>query len=153
MGWLRRSSILAWATLGLSAAAIAHHSTAQYDYTRTVTVNGVVREFQWSNPHCYIQLLVTEGNGQQQEWSIESGTPSLSTRLGWSKNSLKTGDKVTVVLFPMRDGTRAGTLRTITLHNGEVLRGVAADVNTDKAGTPDLVPTLPTLPRATSKQP
>ncbi|MDB6007982.1 MAG: hypothetical protein JWL65_232 [Gammaproteobacteria bacterium] len=153
MSWVRRSWLMAWTALCWSGAALAHHSTAAYDYTKTTTLNGVVREFQWSNPHCYIQLLIAGADGQQQEWSIESGTPSLSTRLGWSKDSVKAGDKVTVVLSPMRDGTRAGTLRTITLQNGKILRGAAANVKTDKAGTPDLVPTLPSLQRATPKQP
>jgi len=52
-----------------------------------MTLNGVVREFQWTYPHCYIQLLVTDSNGQQKEWAIESGTPSLSMHLGWSKEA------------------------------------------------------------------
>ena len=152
MIWQRRTVALTWMALSASGMAVAHHSTAAYDYTKTVTLTGEVREFQWSNPHCYIQVLVSDANGQR-EWSIESGTPSLSSRFGWTKESVKAGDKVTIVLAPMRDGTPAGTLRTITLPNGKVLRGAAANVNTDKEGTPDLVPVLPSLERATPPTP
>jgi len=98
-------------------------------------------------------LLVTDASGQQVEWSIESGTPSLSTTLGWAKDSVKAGDRVTVVLSPMRNGGHAGTLDTLTLPNGKVLRGAAANVKTDKVGTPDLVPTLPSLKPATPTRP
>ena|SRR5579864_4246350 len=153
MSWPRSTVALTWMALSVSGAAVAHHSTAAYDYTKTLTLTGVVREFQWSNPHCYIQVLVTDA-GVQREWAIESGTPSLSSRFGWSKDSVKAGDKVTIVISPMRDGSPAGTLRTITLPGGKVLRGAAANVKTDKEGTPDLVPTLPSLQRATPpKQP
>jgi hypothetical protein len=150
---LRTNLLIAWTALGLSGAALAHHSTAAYDYTKKVTLTGTVRQFQWTNPHCYIQLLVSDTDGHQVEWSIESGTPSVSASLGWNKNSVKAGDKVTVVLSPMKSGGRAGTLSTITLPDGQVLRGVAANVKTDKEGTPNLVPTLPTLKPATPNQP
>jgi hypothetical protein len=153
MNRLHRLLLLIYTAVGMSHAATAHHSTAAYDYTKMMTLQGVVRDFQWSNPHCYIQLLVSDANGQQKEWAVETGTPSLSTHLGWNKDSVKAGDKVTVVLSPMRDGSAAGTLRTVTLPNGKVLPGAAANVNTDKEGTPDLVPQLPTLKPSSPKQP
>ena len=153
MSSLRISVIVAWTALGLSSAAIAHHSTAGYDYTKKVTLTGTVRQMQWTNPHCYLQLLVPDASGHPVEWSIETGTPALSATLGWTKNSVKAGDKVTVVLSPLKNGGHAGTLDTVTLSNGQVLRGVAANVKTDKGGTPDLVPTLPTLKPATPGQP
>jgi hypothetical protein len=145
--------MVAWTTLGLSTAALAHHSTAGYDYTKKVTLTGTVRQMQWTNPHCYLQLLVTDASGHEVEWSIETGTPALSTTLGWSKNSVKAGDNVTLVLSPLKDGRHAGTLDTLMLSNGKVLRGVAAIAKTDKGGTPNLVPTLPTLKPATPNQP
>jgi len=132
---------------------MAHHSTAGYDYTKKMTLTGIVRQMQWTNPHCYLQLLVPDAGGRQVEWSVETGTPALSTSLGWSKDSVKAGDKVTVVVSPLKDGGHAGTLDTLTLSNGKVLRGAAANVKTDKGGTPDLVPTLPTLKPATPNQP
>jgi len=148
MSWQSRTVALTWMALSASGMVLAHHSTAAYDYTKTLTLTGEVRDFQWSNPHCYIQLLVADAGGQR-EWSIESGTPSLNARSGWTKGSVKPGDKVTIVVSPMRDGTSAATLRSITLASGKVLQGPAANVNTDKEGTPDLVPVLPTLQRAT----
>jgi len=92
-----------------------------------MTLNGVVREFQWTYPHCYIQLLVTDSNGQQKEWAIESGTPSLSMHLGWSKESIKAGDKVTIELSPdaRRISGRNAAL-TVTTPDGKVLHGAAA---------------------------
>jgi len=153
MSSLQCKVMVALAAIGFGGAAMAHHSTAAYDYTKKLTLTGTVRQMQWTNPHCYLQLLVTDTSGKPVEWSIETGTPALSTTLGWTKDSVKAGDRVTLVLSPMKNGGHAGTLDTLTLPSGKVLRGAAANVKTDKAGTPDLVPTLPSLKPATPTRP
>lgn len=130
-----------------SGAAYAHHSTALFDYSQSKTLHGVVRAFQWGNPHNYVQLTTTDDKGRQQEWAIEAGVPSAMSQLGWGKNTLKAGDKVTVVIAPMRDGSMSGSLKTVTLPNGKELTGVAAVLG---SGPP---PAFPTLKRATPKQP
>jgi phage-related protein len=112
----------------LTGVATAHHSTAEFDYTKQLTIHGKVKEVQWTNPHSYIQLLVAGDNGTQVEWSVEIGSPSLNINLGWRKNSVVAGDEVTMLLSPARNGTPYGTLRVLTFADGRELKGVAAQV-------------------------
>jgi len=109
-------------------AATAHHSTAEFDYTKQITIEGTVKEVQWTNPHSYIQLLVDDADGRKVEWSVEIGSPSLNINLGWRKNSVKAGDVVTMLLSPARNGEPYGTLRVLTFEDGRQLEGVAARV-------------------------
>jgi Family of unknown function (DUF6152) len=132
--------------------AFAHHATTMFDYTKTVTLHGSVRELQWTNPHSYLQLVVPKEGGGTDEWSIEIGTPNINVRMGWRSDSLKPGDKVTITFSPTKDGMHAGTLRTVTLPDGHVLYGVANGVKTDAAGNPTIngqgLPSLsPTAPK------
>jgi hypothetical protein len=108
--------------------ATAHHSTAEFDYTKQITINGTVKEVQWTNPHSFIQLMVDDAAGQKVEWSVEIGSPSLNVNLGWRKNSVKAGDEVTMLLSPARNGRPYGTLRVLTFADGRELKGVAAQV-------------------------
>lgn len=112
----------------LAGVASAHHSTAEFDYTKQLTIQGKVKEVQWTNPHSYIQLLVTDEDGKQVEWSVEIGSPSLNINMGWRKNSVVAGDEVTMLLSPARNGTPYGTLRVLTFPDGRELRGVASQV-------------------------
>ena len=111
-----------------AAVATAHHSTAEFDYSKQLTIEGKVKEVQWTNPHSYIQLLVTGDDGKQLEWSVEIGSPSLNINLGWRKNSVVAGDEVTMLLSPARNGSPYGTLRVLTFADGRELKGVAAQV-------------------------
>ncbi len=149
-----RSALLLVGTTLMSALASAHHSTAKFDYSQNKTLQGVVRSFQWGNPHNYVQLVVPDGKGGQEEWSIEAGAPSGASRMGWSSNSLKPGDKVTMVIAPMRDGSHSGTVKTVTWPDGKQLIGVAATLGPGAPpGTSGPPPSFPTLPRATPKPP
>src|SRR5690606_7058316 len=123
-------------SLLLAGGASAHHSTAEFDYTKQLTIQGKVKEVQWTNPHSYIQLLVTGEDGKQVEWSVEIGSPSLNINLGWRKNSVVAGDEVTMLLSPARNGTPYGTLRVLTFPDGRELRGVAAQVGGRRGGPP-----------------
>lgn len=111
------------AVLGLALPAAAHHSFAIYDRTKTLTLTGEVKTFQWTNPHCVIWFSVKpEGGGEAQEWGVETTSPGVLTRSGWTRNSLKAGDKVTVVFNPLRDGSHGGGLNQVTvLATGQVL--------------------------------
>ena len=132
-------------------SAWAHHATTMFDYTKILTLSGAVREFQWTNPHSYVQILVPNGSGGFDEWSIEVGTPNVNARMGWRKDSLKSGDKIRITFSPMKDGSHGGTLRTATLADGRVLFGVANIVKTDKEGNPTIngqgLPSLPPTPK------
>jgi hypothetical protein len=102
----------------------AHHSGAMFDTTKTVKLTGTVREFQWSSPHCWIQLLVpasTPGAGLPTEWSIEMASPLQVQMGGWKHGTLKPGDKIAVFIHPMRDGTAGGNFISATDEDGRAL--------------------------------
>jgi hypothetical protein len=87
--------------------AQSHHSFAMFDRTKEVTLAGTVKAFQWTNPHSWLQLDARTAKGTA-EWSVELGSPNTLVRQGWRKNSFKTGDRVTVTINPMRDGSNGG---------------------------------------------
>jgi hypothetical protein len=116
-----RRPILTLAVLLASSAACGHHSVAMFDSTRHLTLDGTVREFQWGSPHCYIQLLVKADTAQTQEWSLEMGAPMYLYRLGWRPSTLKAGDKISVKIMPLRDGTHGGLLVHATTADGRQL--------------------------------
>jgi Family of unknown function (DUF6152) len=94
-------------------SALAHHSHAMFDTEKQVTLVGTVKEFQWNNPHCWIQLLVadpSDPNAAPVEWGVEMGAPIQLIRHGWKASSLKPGDKITVVVNPLRDGRPGGQI-------------------------------------------
>lgn len=123
--WRRFFFIAVFATL-LAGVSTAHHSTAEFDYTKQVTIKGIVKEVQWTNPHSFIQLMVDDSSGQQVQWSVEIGSPSLNINMGWRKNSVRAGDLVTMDLAPARNGKPYGTLRVLTFADGRQLEGIAA---------------------------
>jgi hypothetical protein len=92
----------------LSGSAFAHHSFAMFDHDKNVTLVGTVKEFQWTNPHCWIQLLVADPYGNQVEWGVELDSPRSLVRTGWKPEVVKPGDKITLVIHPKTDGTNAG---------------------------------------------
>jgi hypothetical protein len=103
--------------------ASAHHSTAAYDSTKVLTVEGTVTQVQWVNPHSYIYMLV-DTDGKQTKWQILSGTPTLNVRNGWKYDDVKNGDKITVVVHPARDANvHSGIMRRITLADGRTILG------------------------------
>jgi hypothetical protein len=106
----------------LAAAPVqAHHSFAMFDRTKKVTVTGTVREFQWTNPHVFIELDVRDPSGASAKYSIEGGSPNMLFRSGWSNTSFKPGDKVTVVMSPLKDGRKGGVFIFATLADGSTL--------------------------------
>jgi hypothetical protein len=116
----RRSVTLGAILLAVAAAAswpaYAHHSFAVYDRSKLLTLKGNVKIFQWTNPHCVIWVLVQpEGGGDPQEWSFETTSPGVLTRGGWTRNSVKVGDRVSVEFYPLRDGSPGGGLNSVTL--------------------------------------
>jgi hypothetical protein len=107
---------LAAALAGAAPIASAHHSFAMYEPTKTLTLNGTVKTFQWTNPHVVLWILVQpEGGGAPQEWSIETTSPGVLTRGGWTRQSVKPGDRVSVTFSPLRDGSHGGGLNSVTL--------------------------------------
>jgi hypothetical protein len=115
---LKRASmgVVLAAVVGAASPAAAHHSFAMYEPTKTLTFKGTVKSFQWTNPHVILWVLVQpEDGGAPQEWSFETTSPGVLTRNGWTRQSLKAGDRVSVTFSPLRDGSRGGGLNSVTL--------------------------------------
>lgn len=106
--------------LAVPSAATAHHSFAMFDSTKQVVLDGVVRDFQWTNPHSWIQLIVPE-NGQAVEYGIEMGSPNNYSRQGWSRNSLKPGDRIKLTIHPRKDGSKGGSFVKVVKADGTTL--------------------------------
>jgi len=101
---------------GMMFPAMAHHSFAMYEPTKTLTFTGTVKSFQWTNPHVVVWVLVQpEGGGAAEEWSFETTSPGVLTRAGWTRQSVKAGDRVSVTFSPLRDGSHGGGLNSLTL--------------------------------------
>jgi Family of unknown function (DUF6152) len=107
--------------LGGASSASAHHSFAPFDRTKEVTLTGAVKEFQWTNPHAWIQIVVKDDQGRETEWGVECGSANMMARTGWKRTSLKPGDAVVATINPMRDGRPNGSLVEIKLADGTVL--------------------------------
>ncbi len=99
----------------------AHHgSRASYDLSRTVAMTGVVTEFIWQNPHVYVMYDVTDKNGTVTHWGAETYSPIVMIRDGWTKDELKSGDKVTISVWPARTGSARGFLAKLVGPDGKV---------------------------------
>jgi hypothetical protein len=94
-----------------------------FDDSPRVTLVGTVREFQWSNPHCYVQLMVTPPKGAAREWSLEMGAPTYLYARGWRPSTLKVGDKITVKIAPLRKAAAGGLLLEVTMADGRHFGG------------------------------
>jgi hypothetical protein len=105
------------------ASAFGHHAFSAFDMSKTITLTGAVKEFQWINPHSWIQLMVTDASGKAVEWSIEMSAPSSLVRQGWKPKTLKPGDQITIVTHPLRDGRPGGSLVSATLPDGTRIGG------------------------------
>ncbi|MEQ1580619.1 MAG: DUF6152 family protein [Steroidobacteraceae bacterium] len=115
-------------TLGVATALVlscsvanAHHSFAMFDLGKDVTVDAVVKEVQFTNPHVWLQIMVADGKGGQTEYSIESGAPGMMLRNGWKPSTLKPGDKVKLTMHPLKNGSPGGSLVSVVVPDGRVL--------------------------------
>ena len=106
-----KTIVAALAVAAAAAPAYGHHSSAMFDQTKVETLSGTVKEFLWTNPHSYIQLMVKNDHGGEDEWNLEMTAPLHLQRLGWTKSSLKAGDHVTVKIHPLRDGSHGGNVQ------------------------------------------
>jgi hypothetical protein len=111
---------------------LAHHSPAAFDRTKQVTLVGTVKEFRWQNPHTWIEVLVPDQNKKDVLWGVELTSPTYLVRAGWKSNLIKPGDKVTVVVNPVRSGEPSGIFVSLTLADGRTFLERPA-----RLGTPD----------------
>lgn len=121
----RRILVLTLLTLSLLAASVgpiaAHHSTVPFDSTKQTTLTGIVKEFDWTNPHTWIWLNVPNDKGGMDLWGVEGMSPNYLGRRGWTKSTIKPGEKITIVGRPMKDGSKAAMFMSATLANGKVM--------------------------------
>src|ERR1700722_16488172 len=108
-----------------SGPLFAHHGNAAFDSGKKVTLKATVTEWFWSNPHCLLQFDVKDDNGQVAHWIGETQNPVTMVNGGWSKQSFKPGDEVTVTLEPVKNGKLMGHILTVTLPNGKTLDAMA----------------------------
>lgn len=118
----RRAHAAAFAAIAaLATAAVqAHHSAAMFDDTKVMELHGTVKELQWTNPHVWLQVLVS-GGGAVTEWSIEGGSPNSLSRQGWRSTTFNAGDVVVVRLHPMKDGTPGGSFVGARFEDGHTV--------------------------------
>jgi hypothetical protein len=120
-------AIAAAFALGLAAPLAAHHSPVMFDMTKSVTIEGTVVEFSWTNPHSSIQMDVANAGGVMERWGVEMGSPNSMVKAGWKSTLLKAGDRVSVTVRPLKSGERGGMFVSIKLADGRVLGGRAAE--------------------------
>ena len=109
---------------GVAAFAVplfAHHGAASYDTSKTVTVAGTVTEYVWSNPHVLVKLDAKDDSGNVAHWVVEAWNPVTQASRGWSKNTFKPGDEVTVTVEPVKNGNPVGRVVGVVLPNGQTL--------------------------------
>ena len=116
---------IAGAALLLAAPAFAHHSFAMFDYNKEVTITGELKDLQWTNPHIHILVNVPNGRGGTAEWDVEGGTPGNLRRTGWSRDVVKPGEKISIVIHPLKNGTTGGMLVSAKRGDGTTI-GAAA---------------------------
>lgn len=120
-----RTTLVAGLVLaGLSAAVLpvsAHHSFSVFNTSETKTVTGTVKEIEWTNPHIWLWVNVPNDKGGVDVYAFEGMSPNFLERRGWTRTTLKAGDKITVDYNPLRDGKNGGMFRTGRMENGKTL--------------------------------
>ena len=126
---LRATIVSAIALAATTIPAFAHHSYAEFDLDKKLTLDGTVKEFQWTNPHSWLLIMVPNANGQEEQWAVELNSVSLLAERGWKPKTVKPGDKVSITFHPMKNGSKAGSYMAIKLPDGKMMG------NADRLGT------------------
>ena len=108
--------------LTVSLPLSAHHGAAAYDTSKKMTVKGIVTEWFWANPHCFLKFDAKDDAGNVVHWATEASNPADMVNLGWSKDSFKTGDEVTVTFTPVKNGVPVGRIEQVVVANGQVFK-------------------------------
>ena len=116
---IKSFAVIAGMGIALAAPAWAHHSFAMFDGSKTITLQGTVKEFEWTNPHAWLRITAPEtAGGEAVEWSFEMGSPGQLGARGMKADSVKPGDKITVQAHPMKDGSHGGQYMSATFADG-----------------------------------
>jgi hypothetical protein len=105
--------------------AQAHHSFSMFDKEKMITISGALKEFEWTNPHCWLHVVATDpATGKNAEWAFEMGSITQIAAQGWKVDSVKPGDKITISGHPLKDGSRGGQYRSVKLSDGRSFQQV-----------------------------
>ena len=114
-------ALTAAAALAIGGPALAHHSTAAFDMEKTIEITGTVEDFQWTNPHTWTNVKVEGSDESAGIYGLEGMSPNYLGRNGWTKSTLKPGDKVTFQVHPLKDGRKGGFMVAVKLPDGTLL--------------------------------
>jgi hypothetical protein len=120
------ATLVAAGFLALSVPARAHHGTGTYDNTKSVTLSGTVTEFSFTNPHVALYFDAKDASGKVVNWAIEMNSPGVLRRAGWTKNTFKAGDQITITVRPAKAGTPVGLInraQPVLVNGKQVLSG------------------------------
>ena len=106
---------------GVAGPVMAHHGSASFDSNKRLTMKGTVTEWFWANPHCFLKFDVLDEKGNPAHWIAETSNPSDMSNLGWSKQTFKVGDQITVTLQPVKNGQPIGRVMQVVLPNGQTM--------------------------------
>lgn len=118
------SALLCVASLALVETASAHHSTAMFEWGKEASLSGTIKQYQWTQPHTFLWVVVDKGNGTTEEWGLEGMSPSWLGRRGWSRHSFKAGDKVSVVYYPLKDHRPGGFYVRVKGPDGKLMEAL-----------------------------
>lgn len=113
--------LIAVVFVATAVSAAAHHGAATFDAGKTLALDAVVTEWVWSNPHCFLKFDVTGQDGTVRSWTVETSNPSDMVNRGWSRRSFKAGDRVKVMVEPVKNGSPVGRLLEVAFPDGRVL--------------------------------
>jgi hypothetical protein len=116
------AGLLAICSICMATPVMAHHSGAMFDRSKTVVLKGAIKEYQFTNPHTWIEIMVPDETGKPVQWSIEGETPGSMNRIGLTRSSISPGDQVTLKVHPLRDGRTGGSYIELTTADGRVMK-------------------------------
>jgi hypothetical protein len=104
-----------------------------FDHEKRITISGTLKEFEWTNPHCWLHISVVDPNtGRTLDWAFEMGSIGQVAQAGWKEDSVKPGDKITIEGYPMKDGTRGGQYLSAKLADGRSFGPTGARANANR---------------------
>jgi hypothetical protein len=121
---MMRGVLIAFALCAFGGAAVAHHSTAMFEWGKEKTLDGTIDKWEWTQPHTFIWIVVPAKGGKAEQWGFEGMSPSWLGRRGWNLKSLNRGDKVKLTYYPLRDGRHGGFYVRVTLPDGKTLEAL-----------------------------
>jgi hypothetical protein len=114
-------SLAAVGLLSITIPAVAHHGTAAFDTSRSITMKGTVTDWFWANPHCFVKFDYKNDKGEIEHWVVETSNPPDMINKGWRRDVLKPGNEISVTVYPVKNGKPIGRLVTVRLPDGRTL--------------------------------